>query len=392
MDAGPGSPQHTLTALFAEAAEFDFYQLVWLLSRFAATDRRSVSAGEPEREVVRFRANLSAAFAPSDVHELTVGDDGAAPRMTVNFLGIANPAAVGALPSWYASLARSLEAGFIPGWWQDGGSTRIDPRPELRAFFEVFDDRLVGLMFRAWRRHFLPAQLEDAGNAGAGDRRRLPGGGWAFAAMLAVLGIYTEHQRDRLHVDVRTLVRHAGSLGRRPVTPGALVDLIHDYFDVAAEVLPFTATPIVLPATAQLRLDPAAGFALGTTTLLGARVLLEQSEFRVRLGPLDLATFRSFLPRSQHTAAGNRHRALFELIRFAVGPEFDFVVQLALRSDDVPPLQFDSGRSGAMLLGWSTWLGLRPEGADADDTLISVSTLERHSDEPQSQESGRQAD
>jgi type VI secretion system protein ImpH len=363
-----------------EITGFDFYQAVRLLQRFLRPLGRAVAAGDPERELVRFRGHLGPKFAASDVRELLAPAADGAFSMTVNFAGIANPAAVGSLPSWYASLARGLEAGTPPAWFdRDPRGGARERRPELRAFFDVFDDRLIALIYRAWQRHFLPAQHEAAADAGAESapgRARAPFGGWTFAALLAVLGLHTRHQQQRLRLDVRALVRHAGALGRRPATPGALVDVIADYFAVPVEVRPFVAVPTLLPADAQLCLRAAAPFALGRNTILGTRVLLSQSGFRVRLGPLDLATYKSFLPPSQHGAAGGRHRALVDLVRFAAGPEFDFDVQVVLRAGDVPAMQFDRRNQDAMLLGWSTWLGVRPPETDADDTLISASALQ----------------
>jgi type VI secretion system protein ImpH len=380
MDDPAGSSQHALTplgTLCSDAPAYDFYELVRLLHRFTPAVGKSVAAGEPNDEVVRFRGSLATVFAASDVHELSELTEDHAYRMLVNFAGIANPIAVGALPAWYASLARGLETGAPPQWWvrSQGGTASNAKRPELRAFFDVFDDRLIGLMYRAWRRHFLPAQHEAAAKWApeTTQPRRASTQDWAFTAMLAVLGLYTQHQRSRLNVDVRALVWHAGALGRRPVTAQGLADLLGEYFKVPVQVLPFTAPTTVLPPQAQLRLDPGAGFALGKTTILGARVVLAQSGFRVRLGPLDLAMYKSFLPASAHTAAGDGHRALSQMVRFAVGPEFDFDLQLVLRAQDVPELQFDRSQAGVMLLGWSTWLGVRPPAKDADDTVIPMS-------------------
>jgi type VI secretion system protein ImpH len=379
MDTEAGRAPDALSALCASAPTFDFYQIVRLLHRFTPDASKSVGAGDPADEVVRFRGNLLPSFAASDVHELHEPGDEHAWRMMVNFAGIANPVAIGALPAWYSSLARGLEAGALPLWWvrSQGGTTTSEKRPQLRAFFDLFDDRLIGLWYRAWRRHFLPAQHEAATRQDTDAQPRSVRSvakDWAFVAMLSVLGLYTEHQRPRLRVDIRALVRHAGSLGRRPTTADALQDLLVDYFGVPAEVQQFVARPMVLPPSAQLRLGSGAGLALGKTTILGARVALGQSGFRVVLGPLDHATYKSFLPASAHSTVGDAHHALADLVRFAVGPEFDFELQLILRADDVPELRFDSAQDGMMRLGWSTWLGVRPPGADAYDTLIPLSS------------------
>ena len=63
---------------------------------------------------------------------------------------------------------------------------------------------------------------------------------------------------------------------------------------------------------------------------LGARVWDVQSKFRIRVGPLDYATFRDFLPGSKGL------RRMHDLVRLYVGQQLDFETQLVLKRDEVP--------------------------------------------------------
>lgn len=55
------------------------------------------------------------------------------------------------------------------------------------------------------------------------------------------------------------------------------------------------------------------------------------------------------------------------LVRNYVGDELDWTLALVLRADQVPHLKL--GRQGR--LGWTTWLGRRPDESDAGDLTLT---------------------
>jgi len=48
--------------------------------------------------------------------------------------------------------------------------------------------------------------------------------------------------------------------------------------------------------------------------------------------------------------------------------EFDWDLRLLLQKEEVPPMRLGHGRR----LGWTTWLGRRPEDGDADDLCLNA--------------------
>jgi len=90
---------------------------------------------------------------------------------------------------------------------------------------------------------------------------------------------------------------------------------------------------------------------LGLNMICGPRVWERQSKFRIRVGPINLDTFRLLLP------CGNGFRPFTELARLFAGTEYDLDVQLVLKAPQVPRLQLrsDGAKEGAHL-GWSSWL------------------------------------
>ncbi|NOT26806.1 MAG: hypothetical protein HOP16_11970, partial [Acidobacteria bacterium] len=104
------------------------------------------------------------------------------------------------------------------------------------------------------------------------------------------------------------------------------------------------------------------GAVLGAGAVLGGRVWDRQHKFRVRLGPLALTQYDSFLP------GGAPLAKLVDWVRLYLGFELEWDVRLRLAEAEVPRLSL--GRAGR--LGWTTWLGRRQSGVDADDLCLNA--------------------
>ena len=100
--------------------------------------------------------------------------------------------------------------------------------------------------------------------------------------------------------------------------------------------------------------------------MAGSSVFVSQSKFRVRLGPLKLAQFVSFLP------VGPGWKPVTDLTRYLAGLEFDYDIQLVLRKEDVPPCSLDSKSALPPMLGWTTWVTSETPRKDADEVVLPV--------------------
>lgn len=331
-----------LTALAADAARFEFFQAVQLLQRLHP-DRPPVgAAGDPEREVVQFRAHIGFLFPPSEVRSLTLAEMPGQPhRLVVNHLGLANPVVPGSLPDWYAVLLLKDER---------------EGQGALRDFLALLDHRLIGLYYRAWARHHLPA-CSDAGADGPLAR-----------LLRALLGVGTRSLAARMRTDPRVLIRHAAHLMRPVPTADGLAAVLTAHFGVRFAVQPFQARAVRLADADCYRLG--GGGRLGSDLVIGSLVLTAQQRFRLCAGPVTRAQFDALLP------GGDMFAALVDLVRIAVGMEFDWDLQLVLRKQDVPVLQLGGGDDGGSRLGVASWLGQRLRGGDAVDTIIPASDLE----------------
>jgi type VI secretion system protein ImpH len=101
---------------------------------------------------------------------------------------------------------------------------------------------------------------------------------------------------------------------------------------------------------------------LGSGAVLGSRVWDRQHKFRIRLGPLTLEQYESFLP------GGAPLRKLVDWIRMYLSFEVDWEVRLLLKPGEAPLLRLD----GRQRLGWTTWLGQRRRDTCADDLCLDA--------------------
>ncbi len=101
--------------------------------------------------------------------------------------------------------------------------------------------------------------------------------------------------RGRMAVNDQALLLYAGLVAQKPHSAGAIASILRDYFRVPAEIVQFQGQWFPLEPENVTTLGQA-NSELGRTVVAGSSVFVSQSKFRVRLGPLNLAQFVSFLP------------------------------------------------------------------------------------------------
>jgi type VI secretion system protein ImpH len=316
---------------------YAFFQAVRLLGQLFP-DRDEVGGfGDPTRETVRFGVNPAIGFPPSEIHRLDLSTEPA--RMLVNFFGLIGP--LGVLPYHYSLLVSERAR---------AGDTA------LGAFLDLFHHRLLGLFYRAWRKHHYPVGFGTE----AGDR--------LTDRLFESIGLGVPAFRDRLPVPDQTLAFYGGLLGAHQRSALALEQLLEDYFGVPVEVIQFVGAWYPVPQGTQCELDDgeAEQNRLGAS-VVGDELLDRQARVRVRVGPLTREQYDTFLP------GGDAYGALRALTQFFSDDRFDFEVQLVLAGDHVPPCVLHTGAHGVgPPLGWATWLPTRQPGQQVDDTVLTL--------------------
>jgi type VI secretion system protein ImpH len=335
-------------ALLHRPQRFEFFQAVRLLARL----RGRAPVGEdaaPDQEAVRFRALLSHSFPPAEIDRLRPGVQDGPPVMVVGFLGLTGPA--GVLPTHYTTLLLCR--------------TREKDRA-LHDFLDLFNHRLVSLFYRAWEKYRLPIAYEKS-RLECEDLGVDP----VTASLYCLVGLGTDGLRGLSPITDEALLYYAGHFAHYPRSAVALEGLLQDYFGVPLRVEQAQGQWLTLEADDQSALpggdgDGGRNHQLGLNVIVGERAWDRQSKFRLRIGPVNYGQFCNFLP------GGDGVRALAELTRSYVGPEFDFDVQVLLNGEEVPWCRLQSETTDPSRLGWNTWVRCHDMERVTEDAVMSV--------------------
>lgn len=326
--------------LHERPTSFQFFQAVRLLEGILP-DRQPVGRFAPPREeLVRFAANPETSFPPSQIHSIEWPDeDGKAPLMRVNFMGLTGPQ--GVLPLYYSMMVRE----------------RLRAKdPTMAEFFGIFDHRMISLFYQAWEKYHFGAAYEKGKSDQLTNR------------VFDFIGMGTPGLQGRQAIPDDGLLFYAGLLGPHPRSATALEQLLTDYFEVPAAIEQFVGSWRSIEADSQCRFgdQPAYSRQLGLGVVVGDEVWDQNSGVRIRLGPLAITQYLAFLPN------GSAHQALRSLVRFYSGGEFDVEVQLVLRRSDVPYCELGRLGPAAPQLGWLSWAKTAPHSRDAEETILRI--------------------
>lgn len=311
---------------------WSFFQLVLQLQRGA--DPRSARVGElgpAAAEAIRFRGTPSLGFPASDITGLELVDTrrhhdqdahGFVPDrravLACAFLGLYGSSTP--LPASYTE--RIL--------WTAADDAR------MRDFLDLFNHRLLSLLFRSWQKYRAYTDGRDKGAE-------------VLAARLFALGgIGDARAQLAPHIDPGRLLRFVGLLRLRNRSARVIAQVLSGYFDglpMAVEEL--VERTVVLPDWQCNRLG-ASLCRLGQDFVIGNRMQDGSGKIRVHVGPLERGTFPRFLP------DGDAHRALCALIHLLLPTPYEVDVVLTLEETAVPSFRLGTGD---IRLGWSSWAG-----------------------------------
>jgi type VI secretion system protein ImpH len=320
--------------LRTEPFRFEFFQAVRLLQQLLPHKARIGSFARPADEVIRFVTNPALGFPASDIQSID-WTNAEQPRVAVNFMGLTGPS--GVLPLAYSELVlERLRA-------RDSG---------MAAFFDIFNHRMISFFYAAWEKY----RLAPASGVENGRTARQLG---------ALIGIGSDGLSGRQPLPDDALLFYSGSLGLKARPPGALRDILADYFGVSVELEQFVGAWYKLEASSLCNFEGNGGYTeqLGVGAVAGDEIWSIQSRARIRLGPLSRKQYEQFLP------TGSAFASLRGIARFFCGNEIDFEIQLILDRTDVPGCAFDGEQP--MQLGWLTWMKSSAEfDRDPSDTVF----------------------
>ena len=346
MGAAMGREADAL-AFFAALAEephrYDFYQTLRRLECLYDGKPRWGQALRPGDEPVRLGQDPDLSFAPAPLASFET-HGGRPPRLQVRLFGLFGPN--GALPLHMTEYARER--------------LRSAGDPTLSRFLDIFHHRFLALFYRAW------AQAQPHVN------RDRPKSDRFTVYVGAFMGMATMPSRERDALPDPAKFFHVGALIRQVRNTEGLMHILQHFFRVPVQIEEFVGHWLSLSTGERTSLSPE-GAALGSGAVLGSRVWDRQHKFRIRLGPLTLDQYQSFLPgapkpRGGEGGPGAPLRKLVDWVRMYLCFELDWDVCLMLKENEVPPLTLGGGPR----LGWTSWLGRRRSESPADDLRLDA--------------------
>lgn len=318
LAAGPTAPDVAPRPLLEGARRYDFYQLVELLHRHHGDDLERRHDIDPGGERLRFRASASLGFPGSDVVALHARS-GDRYDLEVSFLGLQG--AQSPLPGHY------LEALAHAAAHREGSAG---------DFLDFFHHRLLGLLYRGWRKYRHHVRYQD----GASD-------GFS-AAIFALVGLADGRLRAATPLDWSKLLAYAGLLAGRSRSPEVVSRVVAHCFDLPeVRIEPWALRWVEVPDDQRSRAG-LSGMTLGQDMVAGARVADVSGKFVLCLSGLSLARFRDFLP------SGRDHQALGALVDFLLREPLAYDLELELLASEVRPMRLGEGES--CRLGWTTFV------------------------------------
>jgi type VI secretion system protein ImpH len=333
----PKKPLHE--QVLEEPYRFEFFQAVRLLERIYPEKSPVGQEITPHNEVVRFKSHLSLGFPASQIQAINETEDEFFEQrrfeMFINFMGMIG--ITGVLPIHYTELAMNRA--------RYGDHT-------FASFMDIFTHRAVSLFFKAWEKYRFPVQYER-------------GNDHFTENLFAFVGLATGGLRGRMDLEDESLLPYSGLIAQKPHSSGALGQILSDYYGIEAKILQFFGQWLDLEEESITRVGKA-NYSLGVNTIVGTRVWDYQSNFRIVLGALKFVQFQAFLPN------GTAYKPLHSIVKFMIGHEQDYDVQLKLLAKEVPSCILTTRAKRRPMLGWTSWLKTKPFTADDEQVILKI--------------------
>ena len=332
-------PLPDLVASDAPTESFDFFELLRRLERH--DNQLFGHSGRPEREPARLGQHVRLGFSTQDVVTFQPATEKAPARVTVANLGLLGPE--GPLPLHVTRWVLDR----LSQRWFAGADAHQTSDTTFVDFVNILQHRMIALFYRAWADAHPGVQVERA----VGGRIR--------SMLEAMAGVGLPDTKNAEDPDLDSVkLRQAGALASQVDGPERLTLFIAAVFDVQVQLKEFVASWLEIPAALQTRLGQASAL-LARSATIGPRSFSRQNRVELRIGPLDLETYKTFLPGSKRLVVVKR------AVRDLMGELLDVDLRIVLAREHVPP-----ARIGTAQLGRTAWLAPPAEREDAADMRL----------------------
>lgn len=322
---------------YKDADKFEFHAMVKLLE---SMNRDAVPLGEgadPTLEAVRLQARVAEGFPNTDVYKIVdPKTDDIPPLLITNFMGIAGAHGPLAAPYTEQIIERTSR--------RDNG---------LRDFIDIFNHRLISLIHRIRKKHWVGISNQPSEQSLMGK------------CLKALLGISNPYLENRLGIPDQSFTYYTGLLWQRPRSAYGLKQLLEGFFRLPIEIQELGGKWNVVPLSQQTSIGKTGQFnVLGKTAIIGPRFWDQQALFTVKVGPMPLEQYVDFLK------PGKAWHTICSLIRYYVGSDQDFMLNLTLKKEQIPRPRLGYG----VAIGWTNWLNRTTTQPYEDDSQCRLTT------------------
>ena len=321
-------------ALLSAAPQMNVFQLLRLLELQTPDKPGFGTQDTPEHEPVRFQPRARVGFPGSEVAGVAFDeeDEVALPLVQTTFLGLYGVDAA------------------MPPHLIDDIVLRKEGHEKVTAFLDIFNHRIVTLLYRAWLKYHYPVNFRPGGTdeiskyllslAGLGIGDPAGKSGLAPSRLLALVGLFM--QRTRPAEGLEGVVTH--------LLDGAKVTVREFYpqWTPAGQQQGLTAGRRARRANGP----PLSG--LGDGHVLGSRVLDRSQAILVTIRPLDNTQAHALLPGEVF------HEDLMRLVGLYLGNRSDAILRMEIPATAAPALALTGGAAPAGVhrprLAWTALL------------------------------------
>ncbi|GAB5537531.1 MAG: type VI secretion system baseplate subunit TssG [Rubricoccaceae bacterium] len=311
-DEATARAARTRERMVREGYRFEFFQAIRLLAG-SHGGPQTVGGPDPKREAVRVSPDPASVFPAADIRHIHTPPSSQDPvPIEVGFGGLYGVDAA------------------LPNTFHERVTTHSKDTGPLRDFLDLLGHRPYAQLWRAWARYRPEVRAWSLGQRDVHAIR---------AASLTGIP-----ETADTPIDTRDLLPLAARLSAWARNAEGLRALLEQATGFSIRVLEN------IPRFVRLSDRPKLGSArLGIDAVVGATLHDESGKFRLEVGPVGLADFRSLLP------GGAGASRIGMLVQLYTSDALDYDVDLLLKAEEAPPLKL--GDTSTARLGRNAHLG-----------------------------------
>lgn len=330
--ASTNQPAHTeiidrwLEQAGPSVTEYNFYQLVELLNKMIHQD---MDITRDSSDIIRFKSHSNVAFPTRDVVSFEKNATHQY-ELEVAFLGLQGSQSP--LPGYYLDEFAWEDAQQIPG---------------ISDFLNIFNHRLLSLLYRIWRKYRYYICFENEGQDSFSQY------------MFSLVGLGNGVNRGRIKINHSKMLAYAGLLASPSRSADVISSLISHCFDLEnVSVIGWEMRRVPIPESQQNKLGIISHqpgqksrprMLLGENFSLGSHIHDCNGKCTIEISELTIERYMRFLPN------GSDFAPLVAFVSYIFHEQLAWDLRLSIAEDQAEG--FCLGKKNHNQLGWQSFLG-----------------------------------